>query len=297
MPRRLDSALPQSFLPRWVLVRQSGWDAPCRTPQLHWSARSAGTCLIPPRTSPCSGGFTGHGLSPSRVISERLCRTVLLSPTRLPAGCWGGPCSASSRCSPFTTSCDQQRRGACAGAICIASQKTNNVAILACTGSSASGSTRRMPGHAAHQHVLVESEGLGRLMRAMIWHFAPADRSQQLWTLRESQHLAQFYLVLQRLGIRSLQLTLHGLRGGGATEHWLSQRDIPGLRRRGRWTSERTLERYVHEGAFCLHTLSLDNDSASKIRELATLAPSFFVSVLPDPPPSPATTEKIERDR
>ena len=132
-------------------------------------------------------------------------------------------------------------------------------------------------------------------MRAMIWHFAPADRSQQLWTLRESQHLTQFYVVLQRLGVRSLQLTLHGLRGGDATEHWLSQRDIPGPRRRGRWTSERTLERYVQEGAFCLHTLSLDNDSAGKIRELATLAPSFFAGVLPDPPPSPATTEKTER--
>ena len=153
--------------------------------------------------------------------------------------------------------------------------------------------TRRMPGHAAHQHVLVESEGLGRLLRKMIWHFPPEDRSQQLWTLRESQHLAQFYVVLQRLGVRSLQLTLHGLRGGGATEHWLSQRDIPGLRRRGRWTSERTLERYVQEGAFCLHTLSLDNDSASKIRELATLAPSFFTGVLPEP--SPATTEKTDR--
>ena len=155
--------------------------------------------------------------------------------------------------------------------------------------------TLQMHGHAAHQHVLVESEGLGRLMRALIWHFAPEDRLQQLWTLRESQHLAQFYVVLQRLGVRS-QLTVHGLRGGGATEHWLSQRDIPNLRRRGRWTSERTLERYVQEGAFCLHTLSLGNDSASKIQELATLAPSFFAGVLPDPPPSPATTEKTERD-
>ena len=130
--------------------------------------------------------------------------------------------------------------------------------------------TRRMPGHAAHQHVLVESEGLGRLMRALVWHFAPEDRQQQLWTLRESQHLAQFYVVLQRLGVRSLQLTLHGLRGGGPTEHWLSQRDISNLRRRGRWTSERTLERYVQEGAFCLHTLSLGNVSANKIQELAT---------------------------
>ena len=73
------------------------------------------------------------------MISGHLCRTVLLSPSRLPAGCWGGPCSASSRCSPSTVSCDQQRRGASGGAICIASHKTSNVDIQACTGSSAWG--------------------------------------------------------------------------------------------------------------------------------------------------------------
>ena len=35
VPRRLDSALPQSFFPWWVPVRQSSWDAPCRTPEVH----------------------------------------------------------------------------------------------------------------------------------------------------------------------------------------------------------------------------------------------------------------------
>ena len=40
--------------------------------------------------------------------------------------------------------------------------------------------------------------------------------------------------------------TLHGIRGGGATDLWIPFRDLPQLRRRGRWTSERTRERYVH---------------------------------------------------
>ena len=64
----------------------------------------------------------------------------------------------------------------------------------------------------------------------------------------------------------------------------------------GRWTSERTLVRYVQVEIFLLAPLSLGNASASIIRELATLAPSFFANVLPDPPPSPATTESTERE-
>ena len=40
--------------------------------------------------------------------------------------------------------------------------------------------------------------------------------------------------------------TLHGHRGSGATDHWLHYRDLPQLRRRGRWTSDRTLERYIN---------------------------------------------------
>ena len=74
--------------------------------------------------------------------------------------------------------------------------------------------------------------------------------------------------------------TLHGLRGGGATDHWLQYRDLPQLRRRGRWTSGRTLERYIYiyiqEGTFLFHQNQLSKEVADRLSALAELAPRFF---------------------
>ena len=64
--------------------------------------------------------------------------------------------------------------------------------------------------------------------------------------------------------------------GGGATDHWLQYRDLPLLRRRGRWTSERTLERYSHEGTFQLHQNRIPAEIANRLSALADLAPRFF---------------------
>ena len=72
--------------------------------------------------------------------------------------------------------------------------------------------------------------------------------------------------------------TLHGLRGGGATDHWLQYRDLAQLRRRGRWTSERALERYVQEGTFLVHQNWLCKEVADRLRALAELAPRFFAA-------------------
>ena len=69
--------------------------------------------------------------------------------------------------------------------------------------------------------------------------------------------------------------TLHGLGGGGATDHWLQYRDLPQLRRRGRWTSERTLDRYIQEGTFQLHQNRLPTEIANRLSALADLAPRF----------------------
>ena len=49
----------------------------------------------------------------------------------------------------------------------------------------------------------------------------------------------------------------------------------------------------MQEEAFFLHALRLSDNAASRISELAALAPQFFVEVLPDsldPPPSPIAT-------
>ena len=94
---------------------------------------------------------------------------------------------------------------------------------------------RRPSGHAWHQHGSVESP------------------------------------TLRQLGGPAPQLTPHEPRGGGATEHWLQQRDVPALRHRGCWTSERTSERSVQEEAFCLHALRLSDNA---IRRSAPLLKS-----------------------
>ena len=47
---------------------------------------------------------------------------------------------------------------------------------------------------------------------------------------------------------------------------------LPLLRRRGRWTSEKTLERYIQEGSLLLH----QNRVANRLSALAELSPRFF---------------------
>ena len=138
--------------------------------------------------------------------------------------------------------------------------------------------TRRMPGHAAHQHVLVESEGLGRLMRALLWHFAPENRLQQLWTLRESQHLAQFHVVLQRLGVRRLRSEAAAPQNKGSLSAiYLIYADeaVGRLNVRLNATFKRELSACTH----FLWAMTVQAKSKSH-----------------DPPPSPATTEPTERD-
>ena len=72
-----------------------------------------------------------------------------------------------------------------------------------------------------------------------------------------------------------LRFTVGGLRGGGATEHFLKHQNVPLLRRRGRWTQLNTLDRYLQEGVAALFT---DDDSLGReqIRLLALLASRFI---------------------
>ena len=93
----------------------------------------------------------------------------------------------------------------------------------------------------------------------------------------------------KRVGVKALQLT----PPWRATEQWLSRRDISGLRRRDRWMSERTLERFVQEEhSACTHDSSSTTQTASpsfssRIREIAELAPSFFADILRNPQATP----------
>ena len=58
--------------------------------------------------------------------------------------------------------------------------------------------------------------------------------------------------ALNALQCADLHWQQAGLRGGGATEHFLRHRDVQGLRRRGRWTQLATLDLYRQEGVLLL---------------------------------------------
>ena len=84
-------------------------------------------------------------------------------------------------------------------------------------------------------------------------------------------------MIVKGLGLAPLHLTPGGLRGGGATDHWLRRRDVQALRRRGRWTNIKTLERYVQEGASQLQQQRLiPRTAADTLEQLTQIAPAFF---------------------
>ena len=58
-------------------------------------------------------------------------------------------------------------------------------------------------------------------------------------------------------------------RSGHLSQKWQ-------LRRRGRWTSERTLERYIQEGTFLLHQNQLSKEVAERLSALRRARASFL---------------------
>eukprot|EP00974_Lingulodinium_polyedra_P087260 8458753-Lingulodinium_polyedra.AAC.1 len=82
--------------------------------------------------------------------------------------------------------------------------------------------TRRNPAHAPRQHVLIEDAALARWLA---WALRPAAPSEPLWP-----HGAAAFSSLWREGLAALNVlgggwTPAGLRGGGATEHFLCRQD------------------------------------------------------------------------
>ena len=65
------------------------------------------------------------------------------------------------------------------------------------------------------------------------------------------------------------------LRGGGACDHYLRLGNVSLLRRRGRWTSDRTLERYLQEGLYLSVALRHHLDW-SLVESLMRLAPAVL---------------------
>jgi len=121
--------------------------------------------------------------------------------------------------------------------------------------------TRRMVGHSPVQHVLIEDAGLASLLAWVLAHVPPPWRGARIWRGPDYRFATHFAGWCRALGLGDAGVTPAGLRGGGATDYWISCRNVPAVRRRGRWTSERTLERYLQEGG--AHDLRARLDAAT----------------------------------
>ena len=141
--------------------------------------------------------------------------------------------------------------------------------------------TRRMQSHASVQHVLIDDAALANYLRWVLEGIPARARSQRIWT----RPLADF-TELWHEALRQLRAfgpwTLAGLRGGGATDHYLRHRNVGELRRRGRWTQTATLDRYLQEGVLLLSELQqFDN----RLLALSSLAGAIFALLSSPPPP------------
>jgi len=139
--------------------------------------------------------------------------------------------------------------------------------------------TRRMTGHAPVQHVLLEDPGLAALLRWTLDRTPASVRGKPLWSQPQHKFATLFGQACAGLGIQCLGLTPAGLRGGGATDYWIRTRDVPNVRRRGRWTTERTLERYLQEGAALSQRERLEPATRAYLDNLLALAVEFFRQV------------------
>ena len=105
--------------------------------------------------------------------------------------------------------------------------------------------------------MVLECPGICRLVNTMKSSIPYHKLEETICEFTAAQHFACFQRELHSLGRLA-----SGLRGGGTTDHLLQYGDLPQLRRGGRWTSERTPERYVQEGTSC----STTTDSSKRLQ-------------------------------
>jgi len=146
--------------------------------------------------------------------------------------------------------------------------------------------TRRMAGHAAVQHVLLEDPGLASFLAWAISTVPMGHRGRRIWSQPQHKMATIFAKCCEALGLAHLHLLPAGLRGGGATDAWVRTRDVPGIRRRGRWTSEKTLERYLQEGTALYLRNSLHPDTRALVDKEAAVATELFVLLQQRSPPA-----------
>ena len=150
--------------------------------------------------------------------------------------------------------------------------------------------TRRMSSHAVHQYVTVESPVLASFLRRVISQVPCSLQHEPIWP-GSKYNLRKWWLqTLCSLGLQDSGLTWAGLRAGGATDHWLRNKNLPALRRRGRWSSEKTLERYVQESVFIQCTQKLPARVSETLRRLGELSGTLLQGL----PESFLTLERVD---
>jgi hypothetical protein len=114
------------------------------------------------------------------------------------------------------------------------------------------------------QHVLIEWSALSDLLEYYLGDLLPDQLVFPSYArvLDLTKHFISYLLG-------SASYLPGGLRGGGATFHYLTHRNIPELQRRGRWLSVRTLEHYIQIAMPFIAVLSWDGKKREKILKLA----------------------------
>ena len=143
--------------------------------------------------------------------------------------------------------------------------------------------TRRRTGHATQQHELLECSEICQLFNTMKSSLPVHNLDTPIGRFAVAQHFAYFQRQLRSLGVSHQHHTLHGLGGGGATDHGL---------RRGRWTSER--EGYSQDGTFQLHQNPALQRSCRPSQCFSRARGSFLCRTrLRRVPPPPLTTTTL----
>ena len=91
----------------------------------------------------------------------------------------------------------------------------------------ASPTSAKMAGHASQQHVLLECPAICQLVNTMKSSVPDHRLATAIWKFTATQYFAYCQRQLWSLGVSHQHYTLHGLGGGGATDHWLHYRDVP----------------------------------------------------------------------
>ena len=136
--------------------------------------------------------------------------------------------------------------------------------------------TRRLPTHGTRQFVIITDEVLAAFLGRVLSTVPEQCLDEVLWPGAVHVPARLWKYACRELGAASLQIPWSGLRGGGATDYFLRTQDIEGLRRRGRWSNIRTLERYVQEATFIMGAQRFEPQVGATLDRLAALSGEVF---------------------